>query len=242
MNWHSRYAQQANWTRALRSYIFKKIGINPTQRLLEVGCGTGAILSELPAGPIIHGIDLDRTALIECRLHAPQTWLVQGDALHLPYPDRSFHIVFSHFLLLWVRDPLRVLQEMKRVARTGGHVIAFAEPNYIERVDEPEALIPLGRWQTGSLIRQGADPGVGARLAELFFEAGIPILETGTIQGWEDEPSLAEWDIEWDVLESDLKGSITDQELQNMKLLDRQAREQGKRVMHVPTYFAWGQV
>ena len=242
MNWHTRYAQQANWTRALRSYIFAKTGLQPAQRVLEVGCGTGAILSELPAGPHIHGLDINRAALLECGIHAPRALRVQGNAMQLPYPNKSFAIVYCHFLLLWVHNPLEALLEMKRVTQPGGDVVAFAEPNYLDRVDEPNELIPLGKWQTESLIRQGADPGLGARLAELFFAAGIPIVETGTIQSRENEPSVKDWEIEWQVIEADLQESVPDQEVQRMKELDLQARQQGKRVLQVPTYFAWGRV
>lgn len=242
MNWHKRYAQQANWTRELRSYIFKKAGLEFAQRILEVGCGTGAVLAELPQRAGIHGLDINHHSLIECGIHIPGVKRVQGNALRLPYPDKSFDIIYSHFLLLWVGDPLGALLEMKRAARPGGHVIAFAEPNYLERVDGPEELILLGKWQTQALIRQGADPGLGGRLAQLFFEAGIRILETGTIQSRETEPSLDDWEIEWDVIESDLRGWVPDQKLREMKQLDRRSREQGRRVLHVPTYFAWGQV
>lgn len=242
MNWHTRYAQQAIWTRPLRSYIFEKTGLPSAQRILEVGCGTGAILSELPKRPGIHGLDIDRSALLECKIHAPDAVWVQGDALELPYPNQTFDIVYCHFLLLWIKTPMQALQEMKRAARTGGYVIAFAEPDYLERVDSPQELIPLGKWQTESLIHQGADPGLGARLAELFVRAGIQIIETGTIQNRTNVPSLEEWEVEWKVIESDLAGLVPDQELQKMKIRDKEAREQGKRVLHVPTYFAWGKV
>ena len=241
MNWHTRYTQQANWTRNLRSYIFERTNLPGAQRVLEVGCGTGAVLSDLPEGPSIYGLDINHEALIECGLYAPRAARVQGNALTLPYPDRSFDIVYSHFLLLWVRDPLQALREMKRVTKRGGYVIAFAEPNYLNRVDEPEELVPLGKWQTKSLQRQRADPGLGKRLAELFFTAGITIRETGQIQAGTSEFSLEEWEIEWEVIRSDLMGHVPEQDLHRMKELDKQAREQGKRILHVPTYFAWGQ-
>lgn len=240
MNWHTRYAQQANWTRDLRAYIFEKIDLREKQSLLEVGCGTGAILSELPRLPVVYGLDINPASLAECRVNAPDALLIQGNALSLPFPDNFFDVVYSHFLLLWVGDPLRALQEMKRVTRRGGHVIAFAEPDYSSRVDEPAELISLGAWQTDALVRQGADPSLGARLAELFFKAGIQTMETGTIQNQSGEPSPEEWEIEWAVIESDVAGRVSDADLQNMKRLDKQARERGTRVLHVPTHFAWG--
>ncbi len=242
MNWHTRYSQQAKWTRNLRSYIFEKIDLKNAQRVLEVGCGTGAILSELPKTPAKYGLDIDPAALTECRVHAPDVLLTRGNALMLPYPHRSFDFVYSHFLLLWVRDPLQALLEMKRVARRGGYIVAFAEPDYLSRVDEPRELIPLGKWQTEALVRQGADPSLGARLAELFFQAEISILETGTIQAPENEASPDEWELEWDVIEADLGGWLSDADIQEMKHIDQQALVQGTRRLHVPTHFAWGRV
>jgi ubiquinone/menaquinone biosynthesis C-methylase UbiE len=260
MNWHARYVQQAKWTRDLRAYIFSKIKLTDASRALEVGCGTGAILSELPphipltrtapnahrpdvfsgARRKCHGLDLDQAALAECRIRVPGVSLTQGNALSLPYPKESFEIVYCHFLLLWVRDPLQALLEMKRVAKPGGNIIAFAEPDYSHRIDKPDELVQLGRWQTESLIKQGADPGLGARLAELFFQAGIKINETGTIRGGENDASADEWEIEWAVIESDLAGSVSGADIQQMKTLDQQARANGARVLSVPTYFAWG--
>ena len=240
MNWHQRYAQQATWTRDLRAYLFEQAGLVDAQGVLEVGCGTGAILHELVTPASLHGLDINPSSLKECRVHAPKALLVEGNALSLPYPNESFDIVYCHFLLLWVRDPLQALLEMKRVTKPGGHLLAFAEPDYSQRIDRPDELIPLGRWQAESLKRQGADPGFGARLAESFFEAGIRINETGTIQGVDREPSPEEWEMEWAVIESDLAGTVPAADIQNMKKLDQQARARGVRVLHVPTYFAWG--
>jgi SAM-dependent methyltransferase len=242
MNWHTRYAQQAKWTRNLRAYVFNKIKLDDTRRVLEVGCGTGAIISELPQNITLHGLDLDPAALTQCRVHASTASLTQGNALSLPYSKGSFDIVYCHFLLLWVKNPLQAMFEMKRVTRPGGHIIAFAEPDYTARVDKPDELIQLGKWQTESLKRQGAHPGFGVRLAESFFRAGIEIIETGAIQSAGNEASLEEWEMEWAVIEADLADSVSGEDIQKMKQFDRTARERGERVLHVPTYFAWGHV
>jgi SAM-dependent methyltransferase len=240
MDWHRRYLQQAKWTRDLRTYLFQNAGLSKGSCVLEVGCGTGATLSELPNHVSVHGIDTDSAALAQCQLHVPAAFLVRGNALQLPYSNKTFDIVYCHFLLLWVKDPLQALLEMKRVTKTGAHILAFAEPDYTARRDEPRELAPLGQWQAESLRRQGADPGLGARLADLFFRAGIELLETGTIQSAKSDPSPEDWETEWAVIESDLAGFIPSEDIYKMKKLDQQARERGERELHVPTYFAWG--
>ena len=252
MDWHSRFLQQAVWTHDLRAYLFERAGLTRARRVLEVGCGTGAILSDLAPGlkrnlqvpsAAIHGLDLEPERLTEASMHVPAARLACGNAMSLPYPPGSFDISFCHFLLLWVSDPLLALLEMKRVTCPGGAVLALAEPDYDSRVDKPDALVALGRWQTESLRWQGADPGLGRRLADLFRQAGIRPIETGTLQGGGQHLSTsAERSLEWAVLEADLEARVPVQEVRRMKLLDEQAWERGERVLHVPTYFAWGNV
>ena len=183
MDWHKRFVQQASWTRALRAYLFERAGMVTARNVLEVGCGTGAILSDITTRTSVHGLDLEPGRLVEARLHVPEAAFVCGDVVCLPYSSGVFDVTFCHFLLLWVRDPLQALREMRRVTCPGGNILALAEPDYNARVDKPDTLAPLGRWQAESLRRQGADPGLGARLAELFHQACIPLIETGTLRG-----------------------------------------------------------
>lgn len=243
MNWHDRYTQQAIWTRDLREYLFNQTSLSNLRSVLEVGCGTGAILSTLQTSAALHGLDLDAAALTECRVHASNACLTRGDVCQLPYRSGSFDITFCHFLLLWIKEPLNAIYEMKRVTRSKGHIIAFAEPDYTSREDQPIQLAALGNWQTESLKRQGADVSLGGHLAELFHQAGIKIVETGTIKSRGAEALKPdEWENEWAVIESDLTGFVSKEEIQKMKRLDEEARAHGRRVLNVPTYFAWGQV
>ena len=191
----------------------------------------------------VHGLDREAGRLLEARVHAPEAILARGDALALPHPAGTFDVTFCHFLLLWVDDPLRALCEMKRVTRPGGAVLALAEPDYGGRIDEPEALVPLGRWQAEALRRQGADPDLGRRLAELFHQAGLPPVETGTLQErGERRPAPGEREGEWAVLESDLAGTVPGADLQRLKRLDEAAWAAGTRRLYVPMHFAWAKV
>jgi SAM-dependent methyltransferase len=241
MDWHKRFQQQAGWTNDLRTYLFKLAGMESAGRVLEVGCGTGAILATLASGPGIHGLDLQPDRLVEARQHAPQAILTCGDACCLPFASGVFDITFCHFLLLWVPDPLQALLEMKRLTRPGGSILALSEPDYTARVDKPDSLAALGYWQSESLRRQGADPGLGRRLAELFHLAGIPLIETGCLEPEARHlPSYGEWKLEWTVMEEDLADLLPLKEIQRLKRLDKTAWQRRERVLHVPTYWAYG--
>jgi ubiquinone/menaquinone biosynthesis C-methylase UbiE len=240
---HKRYLQQAGWTRELRNYLFEKADLDKSRNVLEVGCGTGAILAGLTTPATIHGLDLDHTSLVGTRMHGPFVMPVCGDALVLPYAGGVFDITFCHFLLLWVHDPVKALQEMKRVTRPGGAVLALAEPDHDSRVDMPMELAPLGCWQTEALHKRGADTSLGRHLAEVFLRAGIEIIETGTLRSAEKfMKTPSEHDLEWEVLEADLAGLVSAHELSRLKIIELKAWEKGERVLNVPTYFAWGRV
>lgn len=227
----------------MQNYVFEEAGLAEAKRVLEVGCGTGAILSSLKSPAKPYGVDIDGGALREAKVHAPTALLTRGDVLQLPYPALCFDIVYCHLLLLWVSDPLAALIEMKRVTRPGGYILSLNEPDYTLRVDKPTELAAIGRMQTKSLRQRGADVGLGGRLAYLFDRAGICIVETGKI--WDrDAASLTpdEYAKEWAVLESDVAGLMPDGEIQRFKILDEQAQSRGERVLKIPAYFAWGKV
>jgi ubiquinone/menaquinone biosynthesis C-methylase UbiE len=251
VDWHKRYLRQASWTRELRGYLLQQAGLSRARRVLELGCGTGAILQELAPRPrsgnrnalAAYGLDISSHALAECRTHASHAHLTRADAHILPYASRTFEITFCHFLLLWVKDAPGVLREMSRVTRAGGHVIAFAEPAYNARKDLPASLNRLGELQQHSLIQQGADPTIGSRLAVVFRQAGLRIVESGSLSQWQpaavDNETFAS---EWEVIREDLKGLASEAELDAWMNVDDRERRLGRRLLHVPTFFALAQV
>lgn len=242
---HRRYTQQARWTAQLRRHIFAQTGMPNGERVLEVGCGTGAVLQTIHVSPRtrLFGLDIDLAALRLAKAGLPNPQLVDGDAHGLPHPAATFDITFCHFLLLWLSDPLQGLQEMRRVTRAGGAVIAFAEPDYSKRIDHPAELAQVGRWQMEALRAQGADPEVGSKLTELFRAAGFKDIVSGEL-GAEaaHEASQADQELELEVLRADLQDHIPDHELQYALDLEKGARQNNERVVYVPTHYAWARV
>jgi hypothetical protein len=84
---------------------------------------------------------------------------------------------------------------------------------------------------------------LGGRLAGLFRQSGIQVIETGRMGGASESlPSSNDRDLEWTVLEADLQNWVPAQEIRRMKRLDQQAWKRKERILYVPTHFAWGRV
>lgn len=103
--WHESLAELATTIAAL-----------PSARTLDVACGTGFLTQHL-RGEVV-GLDQSASMLAEARARLPHVTLLQGDALSLPFPDRSFDRVFTSFFYCHLEEAGRrgFLAEARRVA------------------------------------------------------------------------------------------------------------------------------
>lgn len=245
--WHNRYTEQALWTENIRNYLINKSGITEGDRILDVGCGTGVLIAEFEEkGLQYHGLDLSFSALRFARDICLGKVLLQGDGLSLPLKDNVYDFSFCHFCLMWIQNPGSVVKEMTRVTKSGGSVAAFAEPDYGGRIDYPTELAVLGKYQIEGLVQQGANPFIGRELATLFQDAELSSIQTGVLGGqWSETPNWKSWESEWVVIESDLrncKSHLSLKEMKHLKEVDRKAYTNGKRILYVPTFYAFGVV
>lgn len=242
---HKRYKVQAEWTAGLRARILKQLRLQDGQYLLEVGSGTGAITESIikhVSGRVI-GVDIDRSATRFARIHCAQIDYAVADGIALPFGSGAIDTAFCHFLLLWIEDPLALLRDMCRVVRPGGWLIAFAEPDYGGRIDYPQEFEEIGALQVRSLREAGAHPAIGRKLRTLFTQAGLKSVTSGVLGG-EWHPQLDEQlaRSEWQTLRRDLEGWLDPKELARFEKADQEARENGSRILFVPTFYAYGQV
>jgi ubiquinone/menaquinone biosynthesis C-methylase UbiE len=127
-------AKDVVFTRLFDKYA-AQLAAHPEARVLEVGCGTGAMTRSLArrddfSGKAI-GVDQSRPFIDAARRLATDENVGNradfrvGDAHLLDFPDASFDAVFAHTLISHVTDPATVLREMVRVVRPGGMVAIF---------------------------------------------------------------------------------------------------------------------
>ncbi|MGB7094519.1 MAG: methyltransferase domain-containing protein [Anaerolineales bacterium] len=250
LDWHRRFTQQAQWTRDTRQHLFNRAGVFDSERVLDVGCGTGALTAQLATTSIQHvvGIDINSEFLLLAASNISRGDLITADGHSLPIKRGIFDCSFCHYLLMWVADPLSVIQEMKRVTKPGGTVLVLAEPDYGGRIDHPQELQVLNQLQTNALIKQGADPLFGRKIKGLFHQAGLIEIEVGVIGAqWDDQPSQRELSSEWEIIlhDMDTLEKSASEYIQNSKALkeiDLNAWAKGERVLYVPTFNAFGRV
>ena len=120
-----------------RLKAIQRMSIQPHERVLEVGVGTGINLSLYPRDCAITGIDFSGSMLEKARERLARKELqnirlLQMDAADLKFADNAFDIVYAPYLISVVPDPLQVAREMRRVCRPGGRIIFlnhFLSPN-----------------------------------------------------------------------------------------------------------------
>lgn len=127
-------AQDPIFVRLYYKYL-SHLSLHPSSRILEVGCGTGAMLRLLARrgdfkGQAL-GIDHSRQFIDAAREFAQrehvdgQLSFDVGDAHALDFPPGTFDAVIAHTMISHVTDPATVLGEMACVVKPGGTVVIF---------------------------------------------------------------------------------------------------------------------
>ncbi len=102
-------------------------GIAPGMRALDVGCGPGALTSELVrrlGAANVAAVDPSPEFVAECRARNPGVDVREASAEALPHADGSFDAVLAQLVLHFVPNPEAAASQMRRVLRPGGVVAA----------------------------------------------------------------------------------------------------------------------
>ena len=174
--------------------LASRLGFQDVQTVLDVGCGAGhwgqRLATVLPPDVTFVGIDHEAAFLESARARAEGLGLASrftyqaGEGEKLSFADDSFDLVTCQTVLMHVAEAKSVLQEMLRVTKPGGLVLA-SEPNNLANAlmeHMGSARIPiedtleLMRFQQicqkGKIALGQGDSAIGERLPTLFSELG----------------------------------------------------------------------
>lgn len=167
-----------------RKRAIERLQLEPGDRVLCLGCGTGADLAYLPAGVDVTAVDVTPSMVERTRARAASLDLdveaTVGDAQALDLPDDAFDAVTLHLVLSVVPDPHAVVAETERVLAPDGRVSIY------------DKFVPED--ETPSLLRRAVNP-----LARVLFSDTTRSLE----------PLVADTDLELGEREPYLGGLYT---------------------------------
>lgn len=170
--------------------------VGAEERVLDVGCGPGALTAELVKrlGPsAVSAVDPSEPFVAAARDRQPGVDVQRASAEQLPFPDGGFDTSLAQLVVHFMADPIKGLREMARVTRPGGVVAACVW-------DHAGGEGPLSRfWEAAREL----DPDVedesdlaGSRkghLAELLRDAGLNEVEEAVLCVGVEHVSFDEW-------------------------------------------------
>jgi ubiquinone/menaquinone biosynthesis C-methylase UbiE len=115
------------YSRELAQALINAAGLRPGHRALDVGCGPGALTSELVAllgAEHVAAVDPSIPFVEACRRRLPGVNVQVASSEGLPFEDAAFDHGLSQLVVNFMTDPLAGVREMQRVTRPGGSVSA----------------------------------------------------------------------------------------------------------------------
>ena len=171
-------------------------GVRREQRALDVGCGPGALTTELVArlgADSVAAVDPSEPFVEAARARHPGVDVRRASADAVPYSDAAFDVTMAQLVVHFLPEPVAGLVEMARVTRSGGVVAACVWDFAGDRA-------PISAFWRAA--RDG-DPGVrdesdlsGARtghLTDLFAAAGLSDVEETALAVPVEHATFDEW-------------------------------------------------
>ena len=184
------------YSRGLSAQLADLAGVRPGQRVVDVGCGPGALVGELAArlgAESVSAVDPSVPFVLAARQRHPGVDVRRGTAEGLPFADCVFDAALAQLVVHFMQDPIAGIREMARITRPAGVVAACV---WDHASDEG----PLGIFWRAA---RDLDPTIhdesglaGAReghLVELFGAAGLRSVEGATLTVRVEHPTFEEW-------------------------------------------------
>jgi ubiquinone/menaquinone biosynthesis C-methylase UbiE len=169
--------------RYARDLVERARPFGPSDRILDLGCGTGIVArvlrDRLGGAARLTGLDISPLMIARARSIAPDIDWYQGDAIALPFADASFDVVLSQQMLQFTRDPGAAVREIRRVLAPGGRLVASTwRPRHHSPLYDALGQVAERHLGPSNDQRWGLD---GDQLRALLFAAGFAEVRVETV-------------------------------------------------------------
>jgi ubiquinone/menaquinone biosynthesis C-methylase UbiE len=177
-----RLSIQARDLAAHTTVLFRRAGIVPSHRVLDIGCGPGDvsfIAADLvgPTGRVV-GIDRSPSAVNTARERAlrgghENVEFHVGDVTDVILPTQ-FDAIVGRLVLMYLPDPARALAHLQTFLRPHGIVVLQeGDPRTIDSEPECPLVTQIRDWMIAAFERTGCATNMGSRLSKVLHEAGF---------------------------------------------------------------------
>jgi SAM-dependent methyltransferase len=171
-------------------------GVTAGQRVIDVGCGPGALTTELVArlgAADVAAVDPSESFVAAARARLPEVDIRQASAEQLPFSDDGFDAALAQLVVHFMSDPVAGLAEMRRVTHPGGVVAACVW----DHAGGKGPLSPL--WHAAHELdptNTGESELPGSRegdLTRLFEAAGLQEVDETALTVRVEHPTFEDW-------------------------------------------------
>jgi SAM-dependent methyltransferase len=151
-------------------------GVDRGQRVLDVGCGPGALTAELVARlgvEAVAAVDPSEPFVDAARERHRGVDVRRAAAEELPFPDEAFDVALAQLVVHFMADPVAGLREMARVTRPGGVVVACVWDHAGGRGPISPFWTAVRRLDPDARNESHLPGSRAGHLAELFAAAGV---------------------------------------------------------------------
>jgi ubiquinone/menaquinone biosynthesis C-methylase UbiE len=181
---YERLRMQARAWEVATGRLLDQVGLEPGASCLDAGCGPGETMRAMagrvgPAGRVL-GIDADPALgamtleMLHGAGHRQCAFQAQDLAAGEPLPGAPFDLVYARLLLFHLPQRVEVLARLWDAVAPGGHLLVqdydLRGASTLPQLDWADELL---RVLTGAFAAMGADVSAGARLPQLFAQAGV---------------------------------------------------------------------